>query len=93
LNGRAAGTVPGAVWTGEATGGLPLVRAEQQSLKAPFVRDSRPAQTGAGLELAYGTLTRTGRLDRSRPFVQINEAPNAVLAFGIAWAFVRGRPA
>ncbi len=82
--------LPGAIWAGSTVGGLPLVSADKESLKATYHRDSRPAQTGAGIELVYGTLKAGNRIDRSQPYVEISTAPNAVLAFANMWGFVRG---
>jgi len=85
-----AAAVPGATWPGVTIAGLPLVRAEQQTLTTSFAHDTQPTATGTGIELDYGTLQSTGRLDRSQPNVEINEAPSAILAFGNMWGFIRG---
>jgi hypothetical protein len=86
----AIATVPGAVWAGPSLAELPLAAAQRTQLKATFVNGTPEPQTGVGLELDYGTLKSNGRLDRSRPFVQIEEAPSRALAFGYMWGFVRG---
>jgi hypothetical protein len=83
-----AAAMPRAVWAGRSVGDLPLVHAEQQALEASFARGAQPAAVGPGLELVYGTLTGAGRVDRSRPYVLIDQAPSAVLA--TMWGFVRG---
>jgi hypothetical protein len=91
LDGSAvAVAMPGAVWAGPSVEGLPLARAEQQTLTASFVHHVHPTVTGAGIQLDYGTMKSPGRLDRSRPFVQINEAPSATLAYGNMWGFIHG---
>lgn len=83
-----AAAIPGAAWAGATVAGLPLVRAEQQTLTSSFAHHSQPPQTGTGLELVYGALAANGRLDRSQPYVQISEAPSAILAFGNMWGFI-----
>jgi hypothetical protein len=70
--------------------GLPLVKAEQESLLASFAQNRRPPLTGIGLELDYGSLNSRGRLDISQRYVRIQEAPSRALGFGIMWGFVRG---
>jgi hypothetical protein len=88
--GAIAAAVPGAVWAGPTVNGLALAKAERQSLRTSFANHARPPQTGAGLELAYGTLNANGRLDTSQPYLWIQGAPSRVLAFGNMWGFVRG---
>jgi hypothetical protein len=88
--GAIAAAVPGAVWAGPSVNGLALARADQQSLRTTFVSQTRPPETGAGLELDYGTLAANGRLDWSRPHVRILAAPSRALAFANMWGFVRG---
>jgi hypothetical protein len=85
-----AAAVPGAVWAGPSVNGLALVTAEQQALRTSFAGHRRPPLTGVGFELAYGTLNSSGRLDISRPYVWLQEAPSRALAFGVMWGFVRG---
>jgi hypothetical protein len=70
---------PGAVWAGAHVAGLPLVRAATQTLTVSFA-DTTPSRHGRGLDLAYGTLDANGRLDRSQPFIDIQEAPSPTLA-------------
>jgi hypothetical protein len=80
LNGAAiAAAYPNALWAGSQVAGLPLVHAEQQSLSAAFFGGT-PKQTGPGLELGYGTLTKNGRVDRTQPYILIQEAPSSTLA-------------
>lgn len=88
--GAIAAAVPGAVWAGLSVNGLALAKAEQQSLRATFARHRRPPLTGVGLELDFGTLNSSGRLEISQPYVRIQGAPSRALAFGIMWGFVRG---
>jgi hypothetical protein len=85
-----AAAVPGAVWAGPSVNGLALTKAERQSLRTTFANQARPPQTGAGLELEYGTLNPSGRLDASQPYLRIQGAPSRALAFGNMWGFVRG---
>jgi hypothetical protein len=73
-----AAAYPEALWAGPRVAGLPLVRVEQQPLRASFSGGTK--QTGQGLELSYGTLDNNRHLDRSQPYVQIQEAPSATLA-------------
>jgi hypothetical protein len=80
LNGAAiAAAYPHAPWAGSQVAGLPLVHAEQQSLSASF-SGGTPKQTGTGLELDYGTLNKNGHLDRTQPYILIQEAPSSTLA-------------
>jgi hypothetical protein len=80
LDGAAiAAAYPNALWAGSQVAGLPLVYAEQQSLSAAF-SDGTPKQTGPGLELGYGTLNKNGHIDRTQPYVLIQEAPSSTLA-------------
>ena len=80
LNGAAiAAAYPNALWAGPSVAGLPLVQAKQQSLSASF-SDGSPKQTGPGLELDYGILDKNGHLDRTQPYVEIQEAPSSTLA-------------
>jgi hypothetical protein len=91
LEGNAiAEAVPGAVWAGAKVEGLALAKAERQSLRTAFANHVRPPATGTGLELKYGTLNASGRIDVSQPYVWIQAAPSRTLAFGNMWAFVRG---
>lgn len=69
-----------AVWPGAEVLGLPLVRAVQQSLSASFANQTAPPQNGPGLEIDYGTLDHDGHLDRSKPYVEIQEAQSPMLA-------------
>jgi hypothetical protein len=88
--GAIAAAVPGAVWAGPSVNGLALAKAQQQSLRTTFANHARAPQTGVGLELDYGTLNASGRLDTSQPHVRIQGAPSRALAFGNMWGFVRG---
>ncbi|MDP9277600.1 MAG: hypothetical protein M3O76_05260 [Actinomycetota bacterium] len=88
--GAIAAAVPGAVWAGLSVNGLALAKAERQLLRTTFANHARPPQTGAGLELEYGTLDASGRLDASHPYLRIQGAPSRALAFGNMWGFVRG---
>ncbi len=85
-----AEAVPGAVWAGASVDGLALAKAERQSLLTTFANHMRPPATGTGLELEYGTLNASGRIDDSQPHLRIQAAPSRVLAFGNMWGFVRG---
>jgi hypothetical protein len=88
LDGAAISTsYPGAVWAGTRIAGLPLIRAATQTLTVSFP-GTTPSRHGRGLELAYGRLDATGRLDRSQPYVDIQEAPSPTLA--TMQSFVRG---
>ncbi|MGH3009880.1 MAG: hypothetical protein ACRDLM_10825 [Gaiellaceae bacterium] len=78
---------PNALWAGNTVAGLPLVYVEQQTLTARFA-DNTPTQTGAGLELSYGTLGNDGHIDRTKPYVEIQEAPSSTLA--TMGGFIRG---
>ena len=81
LDGAAiAAAYPGAVWAGTSIAGLPLVHAELQPLSAGFANHEAPTATGRGIELGYGSLAGSGRLDRTKPHVLIQEAPSATLA-------------
>lgn len=73
-----AAAYPNALWAGPRVATLPLVHAEQQQLSASFASRT-PTQTGNGLELDYGTFSDNGQLDRSKPYVMIQEAPSATL--------------
>jgi hypothetical protein len=90
LNGSAiAAALPGAVWAGARVAGLTLVEASTQKLTTRSFR--APTRTGPGLDLTYGTLDDHGHLDRSRPSVEIQEAPSWSLL--LMRAFVRsGEP-
>ena len=80
LDGAAiAAAYPNALWAGSQVAGLPLVYAEQQSLSAAF-SGGTPKQTGPGLELGYGRLKKNGHIDRTQPYVLIQEAPSSTLA-------------
>jgi hypothetical protein len=80
LNGAAiAAAYPNALWAGSQVARLPLVHAEQQTLSATF-SGGTPKQTGPGLELGYGTLNKNGQIDRTQPYVLIQEAPSSTLA-------------
>jgi hypothetical protein len=80
LNGAAiAAAYPNALWAGPQIAGLQLVHAEQQPLSASF-SDGTPKQTGSGLELGYGTLDKNGHIDRTQPYILIQEAPSSTLA-------------
>jgi hypothetical protein len=83
-----AAAVPGAVWAGQSVNGFSLAKAEQLTLRATFGH-RRPPLSGLGLELDYGTLNSSGRLDTSQPYVRIQGAPSRTLGFGIMWGFVR----
>ncbi|MGH9144794.1 MAG: hypothetical protein ACRD2I_26955, partial [Vicinamibacterales bacterium] len=74
-----AAAYPNGLWVGSAVAGLPLVNAKQQTLIATFA-DNTPRQTGPGLELSYGTRSSDGRLDRTKPYIEIQEAPSSTLA-------------
>jgi hypothetical protein len=74
-----AAAYPNALWAGASVAGLPLVHVEQQTLSATFA-DNTPKQTGSGLSLTYGTLANNGRLDRTQPYIEIQEAPSPTLA-------------
>jgi hypothetical protein len=79
LNGAAiAAAYPHALWAGSQVAGLPLVHAEQQTLSASF-SGGTPKQTGPGLELGYGTLDKRGHIDRTQPYILIQEAPSSTL--------------
>ena len=87
LQGAAIGTaVAHAVWAGANVAGLPLVKALPQTLTASF-NGSAPAENGIGLELDYGSLDPRGRLDYSKPYVQLLEAPSRDLATAYKWDF------
>lgn len=88
--GAIAAAVPGAVWAGPSVNGLTLAKAERQSLRTSFANHARPPETGPGLELVYGALNASGRLDTSQPYLRIQGAPSRALAFGNMWGFVRG---
>jgi hypothetical protein len=79
----------GAVWPGTTVRALPLVAATRQTLVTSYP-DKRPAETGVGLELVYGSLAANGRVDRARPYVIVSEAPTPSLAFAYKWGFLRG---
>jgi hypothetical protein len=79
----------GAVWPGTSVKGLPLVAATRQTLTTSYP-DKRPAETGVGLQLVYGSLAADGRVDRARPYVIVSEAPTPSLAFAYKWGFLRG---
>jgi hypothetical protein len=85
-----AAAVPGGLWAGASLSGLQLVAARRADLKTTFVHGTPAPETGTGLELDYGALASSGRLDMSRSFVQIREAPSAALSAGYMWA-VRGQ--
>lgn len=88
LDGAAiAAAYPGAVWAGKSVAGLPLVRAATQALTVSYPGNT-PSRHGTGLDLAYGRLDATGRLDRSQPYIDIQEAPSPTLA--TMQGFVRG---
>ncbi|MBA3376403.1 MAG: hypothetical protein H0U00_11440 [Actinobacteria bacterium] len=90
LDGAAiAAEVPAALWAGPTLAGVPLVKAEQQALRATFADGAAP-QTGTGLELEYGVLGTNGRLDLSQPHVRIQQAQSRELGFASMWGFVRG---
>jgi hypothetical protein len=88
--GAIAAAVPGAVWAGPSVNDLSLAKAERQSLRTTFANHARPPQTGPGLQLVYGALNASGRLDTSQPYLRIQGAPSRALAFGNMWGFVRG---
>jgi hypothetical protein len=73
-----AAAYPNALWAGLQVAGLPLVHVEQQSLSAAF-SDGTPKQTGPGLELVYGTLNKSGHIDRTQSYILIQEAPSSTL--------------
>jgi hypothetical protein len=80
LNGAAiAAAYPNALWAGPQIVGLQLVHAEQQPLSASF-SSGTPKQTGPGLELGYGKLDKRGKIDRTQPYILIQEAPSSTLA-------------
>jgi hypothetical protein len=85
-----AAAVPGGLWAGASLSALPLAAAARADLKTTFAHGTPAPQTGIGLELDYGALSPNGRLDISRSFVQIREAPSAALGAGYMWA-VRGQ--
>jgi hypothetical protein len=85
-----ATAAPGAIWAGPNVAGLSLAGAHRTVLKTSFVHGTSAPQTGAGLELDYGELKSNGLVNRSRPFVHIEEAPSRTLGFGYAWGFVQG---
>jgi len=87
--GAIAAAMPNALWAGTTLNGVPLVKAEQQTLVAAFAGRTPPL-SGTGLELAYGSIGANGRLDRSQPYVQISESPSRDLAFGNQWGFTGG---
>jgi hypothetical protein len=88
LNGAAiVAAYPGAVWAGTNVAGLPLVRAATQALSVSFP-GTTPSRHGTGLDLAYGRLDAAGHLDRSQPYIDIQEAPSPTLA--TMQGFVRG---
>lgn len=90
LDGAAiAARVPASLWAGPTLERLPLVRAREQDLRTSFVDGGAP-RTGRGLELEYGVLGANGRLDRSQPYVLVQQAPSRDLGFANKWAFVRG---
>jgi hypothetical protein len=94
LDGAAiSAAVPGALWAGGSLSGLPLASATLQRLMTSFVHRTPAPKSGIGLELTYGTLAANGRLDRTRPFVQISEAPSQTLAFAYMWGFAKATPA
>jgi hypothetical protein len=70
---------PSAIWAGTRIAGLPIARAATQALTVSFP-GTTPSLHGRGLDLAYGRLDAAGRLDRSQPFVEIQEAPSPTLA-------------
>lgn len=86
-----ATAVPGAIWSGPKVAGLSLASAHRTVLKVSFVHGTPQPQTGVGLELDYGELKSNGLVNRSQPFVRIEEAPNRALGFGYMWGFVRGK--
>jgi hypothetical protein len=85
-----ATAVPGAIWAGPNVAGLSLAAAHRTVLKTSFVHGTPAPQTGTGLELDYGELKGNRLVNRSRPFVRIEEAPNRTLGFGYMWGFVEG---
>jgi hypothetical protein len=85
-----ANALPGAVWARASVDGLALAKAERQSLRTAFANDVRRPAIGTGLELEYGTLNASGRIDVSQPYLRIQAAPSRALAFGNMWGFVRG---
>lgn len=84
-----AAAMPNALWAGQTLNGLPLVKADRQTLRTTFVGD-KPPLGGTGLELEYGSIGAGGRLDRSQPYVRISESPGRDLAFGNQWSFTGG---
>lgn len=84
-----AAVMPNALWAGKTLAGLPLVKAEQQTLVAAFA-GATPRLSGTGLELEYGSIGTGGRLDRSQPYVRVSESPSRDLAFGNKWSFGGG---
>jgi hypothetical protein len=87
--GAIAAAMPNALWAGKTLNGLPLVKAERQTLHTAF-SGKKPPLEGPGLELDYGSLDSRGRLDRSQPYVRISESPSRDLAFGNQWGFTGG---
>jgi hypothetical protein len=80
LNGAAiAAAYPHALWAGSQVAGLPLAHAEQQALSASF-SSGTAKQTGPGIELGYGKLDKRGKIDRTQPYILIQEAPSSTLA-------------
>jgi hypothetical protein len=82
---------PGAVWAGLGVAGLPLASATVQQLTTNYP-DHRPAATGTGLQLQYGSLTASGHRDFSEPYVTVSEAPSAELAEAYMWGFEGATP-
>ncbi|HEV7566383.1 MAG TPA: hypothetical protein VGO31_10525 [Microbacteriaceae bacterium] len=75
-------------WPGTSIGQLPLVHAELQSLSTSFA-DDHEQHSNEGLQFDFGTLTN-GRLDFSRDYVRVSEAPSRTLGFGYMWGFAHG---
>lgn len=87
--GAIGAVMPNALWAGKTLAGLPLARAEQQTLVAAFA-GATPQRSGTGLELEYGSIAAGGHLDASQPYVRVSESPSRELAFGNKWGFAGG---
>ena len=78
-----ADALAGSDWAGQSPDGLPLARAELLSLAVTLDRST--PKHGTGVELDYGAVDANGHLDRSQPYVEIQEEPSAPLAHAIGW--------
>lgn len=84
--------VHSSLWAGKTLSGLPLAGATREKLTASFAQGTPAPQTGIGLQLLYGALEASGRLNPTHPYVQISQAPNATLAFAYMWGFEHETP-